>query len=124
MVGGLYAKIVDIYEILDEIRPRNVYLPVRVHVKFLHPGNWTSEIHCVSKVARMTRPNRGRMLPRRLSFVIPFFKLWSNLYFTSFAVTSIVSNYFMDSSFLYVEKSRTIRPRRYIQTAQGPQTTR
>ncbi|GBO15648.1 hypothetical protein AVEN_173520-1, partial [Araneus ventricosus] len=33
----------------------------------LHPGMWTAEIHCASEVARMTRPNRGWILPRRRS---------------------------------------------------------
>ncbi|GBM51810.1 hypothetical protein AVEN_4322-1 [Araneus ventricosus] len=48
----------------------------------LHPGMWSAEIQCASEVARMTHPNRGWILPRRRSLVIPFFELWTNLYFT------------------------------------------
>ncbi|GBM00200.1 hypothetical protein AVEN_267440-1, partial [Araneus ventricosus] len=73
----------------------------------LYPGTWTAEIHCASEAARMTRPNRGWILPRRRSLVMPFFKLWTNLYFTLFVVTRIETNYFMDSSFVYIGQSRT-----------------
>ncbi|GBN27305.1 hypothetical protein AVEN_39184-1 [Araneus ventricosus] len=41
--------------------------------------------------------------------------------FTSFVVTWIVSNYFMDSSFSYLEQSITSILRRNFQTAQEPQ---
>ncbi|GBO03623.1 hypothetical protein AVEN_222454-1 [Araneus ventricosus] len=76
----------------------------------LHPGMWSAEIHCASEAARMTCPNRGWILPRRRSLVVPFFELWINLYFTLFVVPWIVSNYFMDSSFVYLWQSGTNIP--------------
>ncbi|GBN14518.1 hypothetical protein AVEN_161485-1 [Araneus ventricosus] len=76
----------------------------------LHHGIWTAEINCASEEDRITRPDRRQNLPRRRSLVKPFFELWTNLYFTSFVVTGIGSKYFLDSSFVYLEQSRTTNP--------------
>ncbi|GBM93241.1 hypothetical protein AVEN_107317-1 [Araneus ventricosus] len=73
---------------------------------------WTAEIQCTSDVSRMTRLNKGWILPRSRSLAVSFFELWNNLYFTSFVVTWIVTNSFMDSSFVYLEQSRTTIPRK------------
>ncbi|GBO04338.1 hypothetical protein AVEN_181935-1 [Araneus ventricosus] len=67
--SGLYSKC--LVSSAGVIQPPPLLYPTEkrdsayLYGRSLHPGNWTSEIHSVSKVARMTRPNRGRMLPRR-----------------------------------------------------------
>ncbi|GBM02340.1 hypothetical protein AVEN_138455-1 [Araneus ventricosus] len=88
----------------------------------LHHGIWTAEINCA--VARIIRPDRRQNIPRRRSLVVPFFELWTNLYFTSFVVTGIGSKYFLDSSFVYLEQSRTTNPPKKCSDSPGTSNSR